>query len=155
MLRLNSAEVEKAASITKAAGRAIAYGVCLRADFTHGKDSCLCRARHDPYRGGTLSGALSRKLSPRKATVRGGKQGKALCGVLDIIRAMAIKDVPALLDSELATVEEARQLLKADSTASAARRKAGRPRKAKNRQSITCTTNFEVQDAGARSWSCF
>ena len=50
--------------------------------------------------------------------------------MLDIIRAMAIKDVLALLDAEIATLKEARQLLKADPTASAAPRKAGRPRKA-------------------------
>jgi hypothetical protein len=49
---------------------------------------------------------------------------------LDIIQAMAIKDVLALLDAEIATLEEARQLLKADSTESAGPRKAGRPRKA-------------------------
>ena len=49
---------------------------------------------------------------------------------LNIIRAMAIKDVLALLDAEIATLKEARQLLKADSTGSAAPRKAGRPRKA-------------------------
>jgi len=51
---------------------------------------------------------------------------------LDIIRAMAIKDVLALLDAEIATLKEARQLLKDDSTGSAAPRKAGRPRKAEN-----------------------
>ena len=50
--------------------------------------------------------------------------------MLDIIRAMAIKDVLALLDAEIATLKEARQLLKADSTGSAVPRKAGRPRKA-------------------------
>jgi hypothetical protein len=43
---------------------------------------------------------------------------------------MAIKDVLALLDAEIATLKEARQLLKADSTGSAVPRKAGRPRKA-------------------------
>ena len=48
----------------------------------------------------------------------------------DIISAMAIKDILALLDSEIASLKEARQLLKADSTASSAPRKAGRPRKA-------------------------
>jgi hypothetical protein len=52
--------------------------------------------------------------------------------VLDIIPAMAIKDVLALLDAEIANLKEARQLLKADSTGSAAPRKAGRPRKAEN-----------------------
>ena len=51
---------------------------------------------------------------------------------LDIIRAMAIKDVLALLDAEIATLKEARLLLKADSTGSAAPRKAGRPRKAES-----------------------
>jgi len=45
---------------------------------------------------------------------------------------MAIKDVIALLDAEIAALKEARQLLKADSTGSAAPRKAGRPRKADN-----------------------
>lgn len=53
-------------------------------------------------------------------------------GGLAIIRAMAIKDVIALLDAEIATLKEARQLLKADSTGNAAPRKAGRPRKAEN-----------------------
>src|SRR5580692_6182399 len=48
----------------------------------------------------------------------------------DIISAMAIKDILALLDSEIARLKEARQLLKADSTGSAVPRKAGRPRKA-------------------------
>ena len=51
---------------------------------------------------------------------------------LGIIRAMAIKDVLALLDAEIAALKEARQLLKADSTGSAALRKAGRPRKAES-----------------------
>ena len=55
----------------------------------------------------------------------------AQCG-LAIIRAMAIKDVLALLDAEIAALKEARQLLKGDSTGSAAPRKAGRPRKAEN-----------------------
>jgi hypothetical protein len=45
---------------------------------------------------------------------------------------MAIKDVLALLDAEIATLKEARQLLNADSTGSAVPRKAGRPRKAQN-----------------------
>jgi hypothetical protein len=45
---------------------------------------------------------------------------------------MAIKDVIALLDAEIAALKEARQLLKADSTGSAAPRKAGRPRMADN-----------------------
>jgi hypothetical protein len=45
---------------------------------------------------------------------------------------MAIKDVLALLDAEIANLKEARQLLKADSTGSAAPRKPGRPRKAEN-----------------------
>jgi len=52
--------------------------------------------------------------------------------VLDTIWAMAIKDVLALLDSEIASLKAARQLLKADSTGSTAPRKAGRPRKAEN-----------------------
>ena len=55
----------------------------------------------------------------------------AQCG-LAIIRAMAIKDVLALLDAEIAALKEARQLLKGDSTGSAAPRKVGRPRKAEN-----------------------
>jgi hypothetical protein len=42
---------------------------------------------------------------------------------------VAIKDVLALLDAEIATLKEARQLLN-DSTGSAVPRKAGRPRKA-------------------------
>jgi len=54
----------------------------------------------------------------------------AQCG-LAIIRAMAIKDVLALLDAEIAALKEARQLLMADSTGSAPR-KAGRPRKIEN-----------------------
>jgi len=45
---------------------------------------------------------------------------------------MAIKDVIALLDAEIAALKEARQLLKADSTGSVAPRKVGRPRKADN-----------------------
>jgi hypothetical protein len=53
---------------------------------------------------------------------------------------MAIKDVLALLDAEIATLKEARQLLKADSTGSAAPRKAGRPRKAENALLTTATT---------------
>jgi hypothetical protein len=52
--------------------------------------------------------------------------------VLDRIRAVAVKDVLAPLDSEIATLQDACQLLKADSTGSAAPRKAGRPRKAEN-----------------------
>ena len=44
---------------------------------------------------------------------------------------MAIKDILALLDSEIASLKEARQLLKADSTGSAVPRKAGRPPSAK------------------------
>ena len=58
---------------------------------------------------------------------------------LDIIRAMAIKDVLALLDAEIATLKEARQLLKADSTGSTAPRKAGRPRKADSALPIDVT----------------
>ena len=45
---------------------------------------------------------------------------------------MAIKYIVALLDSKIAVLKEARELLKADSTGSAAPRKAGRPRKAEN-----------------------
>jgi hypothetical protein len=45
---------------------------------------------------------------------------------------MAIKDVIALLDTEIAALKEARQLLKGDSTGSAAPRKVGWPRKAEN-----------------------
>ena len=45
---------------------------------------------------------------------------------------MAIKDVLALLDEEIATLKEARRLLQANSTESAAPRKAGRPRKAES-----------------------
>jgi hypothetical protein len=45
---------------------------------------------------------------------------------------MAIKDVLALLDAEIAALEEVRQLLKADYTGGVAPRKAGRPRKAES-----------------------
>jgi hypothetical protein len=45
---------------------------------------------------------------------------------------MAIKDIVALLDSQIAVLKEARELLKADSTGSVVPRKAGRPRKAEN-----------------------
>jgi hypothetical protein len=45
---------------------------------------------------------------------------------------MAIKDILALLDAEIATLKEARRLLSADSTESPVPRKAGRPRKAEN-----------------------
>jgi hypothetical protein len=87
--------------------------------------------------------------------------------VLDIIRAMAIKDVLALLDAEIATLKEARQLLKADSTGSAAPRKAGRPRKAENAllTAITATAKTKkkrnlssegrarIADAVKRRWA--
>jgi hypothetical protein len=42
------------------------------------------------------------------------KRWKAFRGVLDIIRAMAIKAVLTLLDAEIATLKEARQLLNLD-----------------------------------------
>ena len=58
---------------------------------------------------------------------------------------MAIKDVLALLDSEIATLKEARQLLKADSTGSAAPRKAGRPRKAENALLTSATTTVKTK----------
>jgi hypothetical protein len=53
---------------------------------------------------------------------------------------MAIKDVLALLNSEIETLKEVRQLLKADSTGSAAPRKPGRPRKAENALPTAVTT---------------
>jgi hypothetical protein len=43
-----------------------------------------------------------------------------------------MKEILALLDSEIASLKEARQLLKADATESAVPRKAGRPRKAES-----------------------
>jgi hypothetical protein len=58
---------------------------------------------------------------------------------------VAIKDVLALLDSEIATLKEARQLLKADSTGSAAPRKAGRPRKAENALLTSATTTVKIK----------
>ena len=64
---------------------------------------------------------------------------------LDIIRAMAIKDVLALLDSQIAILKEARQLLKADSTGSAAPRKAGRPRKAENAMPTAVTITAKTK----------
>ena len=70
---------------------------------------------------------------------------KAHCGALDIIRAMAIKDVLALLDSEIATLKEARQLLKADSAGNAAPRKVGRPRKAENALLTSVTTTAKTK----------
>jgi hypothetical protein len=45
---------------------------------------------------------------------------------------MAIKDILAIIDSDIATLKEARQLLTADSTESTAPRKAGRPPKAES-----------------------
>ena len=45
---------------------------------------------------------------------------------------MPIKDILAFLDSKIASLKEARQLLKADSTGSAVPRKAGWPRKAES-----------------------
>jgi hypothetical protein len=60
----------------------------------------------------------------------GCKRRKAFRGVLNRIRAMAMKDVLALLDAEIATLKEARQLLQANSTRSATPRNGGRPRKA-------------------------
>jgi hypothetical protein len=58
---------------------------------------------------------------------------------------MAIKDVLALLDAEIATLKEARQLLKADSAWSAAPRKAGRPRKAENDLLTAVTTTAKTK----------
>ena len=58
---------------------------------------------------------------------------------------MAIKDVLALLDAEIATLREARQLLKADSTGNAVPRKAGRPRKAENALSTAVTTTAKTK----------
>ena len=49
---------------------------------------------------------------------------------------MAIKEIVALLDSQIAVLKEARELLKADSTGSVVPRKAGRPRKAENASAI-------------------
>ena len=65
--------------------------------------------------------------------------------MLDIIRAMAIKDVLASLDAEIATLKEARQLLTTDSTGSAAPRKAGRPRKAENALLTAVTTTAKTK----------
>ena len=65
--------------------------------------------------------------------------------MLDIIRAMAIKDVLASLDAEIATLKEARQLLTTDSTGSAAPRKAGRPRKAENALLTALTTTAKTK----------
>jgi hypothetical protein len=45
---------------------------------------------------------------------------------------MAIKDLLALLDPEIATLKEARKLLSGDSTGNAVGRKAGRHRKAES-----------------------
>jgi hypothetical protein len=78
-------------------------------------------------------------------TIWGCKRWKALGGVLHIIRTMAIKDVLALLDAEIATLKEARQLLKADSAWSAAPRKAGRPRKAENDLLTAVTTTAKTK----------
>jgi hypothetical protein len=58
---------------------------------------------------------------------------------------MAIKDVLALLDSEIATLKEARQRLKDDSTGSAAPRNAGRPRKAENALLTAVTTTAKTK----------
>jgi hypothetical protein len=58
---------------------------------------------------------------------------------------MAIKDVLALLDAEIATLKEARQLLKAESTGSAAPRKAGRPRKAEIALSTDATKTAKAK----------
>ncbi len=65
--------------------------------------------------------------------------------MLDIIPPMAIKDVLALLDSEIATLKEARQLLVADSTGSARPRKAGRPRKTENALLTALTTTAKTK----------
>jgi hypothetical protein len=59
---------------------------------------------------------------------------------------MAIKDVLALLDAEIATLREARQLLKADSTGNAVPRKAGRPRKAENAFADSSNDNCENEE---------
>src|SRR6202034_3527580 len=75
----------------------------------------------------------------------GCKRWKALDSVLAIIRAMAIKDVLALLDSEIATLKEVRRLLKADSTRSDGPRKAGRPRKADSALLTAVTTTAKTK----------
>jgi hypothetical protein len=58
---------------------------------------------------------------------------------------MSIKDVLALLDAEIVALKEARQLLKADSTGSAAPRKAGRPRKAEIALPTAVTKNTKTK----------
>ena len=73
--------------------------------------------------------------------------------MLDIIRAMAIKDVLASLDAEIATLKEARQLLTTDSTGSAAPRKAGRPRKAENALLTALTTTAKTKTKKKRNLS--
>jgi hypothetical protein len=65
--------------------------------------------------------------------------------VLDTIPPMAIKDVLALLDSEIAILKEARQLLVTDSTGSARPRKAGRPRNAVNALLTVITTTAKTK----------
>jgi hypothetical protein len=58
---------------------------------------------------------------------------------------MAIKDVIVLLDTEIAALKEARQLLTANSTGNAAPRKAGRPRKAENALPTAATTTAKTK----------
>ena len=66
---------------------------------------------------------------------------------------MAIKDILALLDSEIASLKEARQLLKADSTGIAAPRKAGRPRKAENALPTAVTPTAKTKTKKKRNLS--
>ena len=69
---------------------------------------------------------------------------------------MAIKDVIALLDTEIAALKEARQLLKGDSTGSAAPRKVGRPRKAENalkKRNLSPESRARIAEAAKRRWA--
>jgi hypothetical protein len=66
---------------------------------------------------------------------------------------MAIKDVLALIDSEIAILKEARHLLKADSAGNAAPRKAGRPRKAENALLTSVTTTAKTKTKKKRNLS--
>lgn len=77
---------------------------------------------------------------------------------------MAIKDIVALLDSQIAVLKEARELLKADSTGSAVPRKAGRPRKAENalptktvktkkKRNLSPESRARIAEAAKRRWA--
>ena len=58
---------------------------------------------------------------------------------------MAIKEIVALLDSQIAVLKEARELLKADSTGSVVPRKSGRPCKAENALPTTVTKTAKTK----------